>query len=471
MASGENTLFPPSVSGVSPKKRKHHPTNTTKGRKRQVMSSLIDTIEVIYRDLFDRVNYTVPDDTAAPPLRHMEQQPQDVSRTFTAVTNLLLKDMNESIHRTVVSELTGAYWTSIHASGFTFQPPSGVGSLTRSDTEAVISGNHERAGILMSRFMETTNPQTRYYSAFALAVVWSRYWRMAQDCGWKTVAVLLYSSRFRDFARAANLARWEELVNLIKVNVMSIQLLGSFNTPWRTAFSEAVLVPDPDQVLEVPERADYNGHHHHWRVPSDPNARFAERHNTEFEVGDYTKIGYDGTAFTRDPRLKKGAFNVAQPCGACGKMSKECLCNLENWSPARVELIETVGRGTGVRALQSFKAGEIIGEYIGELISNHKRDFDEDLYALWGHKNSNERDSYSTTSNHYGNWTRFVNHSCDSNCVIEHVARRGKILSVYRITRDIEMFEEVTTDYGPAYFYLRGLKCLCDAEEHLHPDM
>ena len=70
-----------------------------------------------------------------------------------------------------------------------------------------------------------------------------------------------------------------------------------------------------------------------------------------------------------------------------------------------------------------------------------------------------------------GNWTRFVNHSCEANCVIEHVARRGKMLSVYRVTKDIAMFEEVTTNYGEGYFLGRGLKCLCDAEQHLHPLM
>ena len=258
--------------------------------------------------------------------------------------------MNDTAHKTVVSELAGAYWTSVHATGFNFQAVVGADTLSKSDSEAVINGNHERAGILMSRFIGTTDPQARYHSAFTLAVVWSRYWRLAQECGWKTVAVLLHSSRFRDFSRAAHLTRWRELVKLIKANIMSIQLLGSFNTHWYKAFSDAI--PDADQVLTDQERIGYDGHYHHWRVPSDPNARVAERHSTSFEVGDHTKIGNNGKAFARDPRLKRGAFDIAQPCGACGKASEECHCNLENWSPARIELVGTVGRGTGVRALQ-----------------------------------------------------------------------------------------------------------------------
>ncbi|CUS12579.1 unnamed protein product [Tuber aestivum] len=470
MTFPENGLFPAEISGVDTRKRKRPPTNHIRERKKQrVVSSITDTMEVIYRDLFDLVNYTAPDHGTAPPLRHLEGQPQEVSNSFTALTDLLLDDLSDSAHKNVVSELVGAYWTSVHASGFNFRPVGAEGTPTRSDSEAVVSGNHERAGMLMSRFMKTTDPKVRYYSAFALAVVWSRYWRLAQECGWKTVAVLLHSPRFRDFARAANLTRWRELMKLVRANVMSIQLLGSFNTHWYAALSDAI--PDTDEVLTELERIDYEGHYHHWRVPNDPNSREAEEHDKAFEVGDHTRIGRDGKAFAVDPRLKDGAFNIAQPCGACGKTSGECRCNLENWSPARVELIGTSGRGTGVRALQSFKAGEIIGEYVGELISNDQPEEENDVYVLWGHKNSPATDCYSTTSYHYGNWTRFVNHACDPNCTIDHVARRGKILSVYRITKDIPMFEEITTNYGIGYFLGRGLKCLCDAETHLHPDM
>ena len=350
MTFGENAIFPAAISGVASRKRKYQPTNSTEGRKKRAMSSMTDTMEVIYRDIFDLVNYAAPDPATAPPLRHIEQQPQGISETFTALTDTLLQDMNDSAHKTVVSELAGAYWTSVHATGFNFQAVAGADTPTRSDSEAVISGNHERAGMLMSRFIGTTDPQARYHSAFTLAVVWSRYWRLAQKCGWKTVAVLLHSSRFRDFSGAASLTRWRELVKLIKANVMSIQLLGSFNTRWYKAFSDAI--PDADQVLTDQERIGYDGHYHHWRVPSDPDARVAERHSTSFEVGDYTKIGNNGKAFARDPRLKRGAFDIFQPCSACGKTSVECHCNLENWSPARIELVGTVGRGTGVRALQ-----------------------------------------------------------------------------------------------------------------------
>ena len=240
MTLGQNAIFPAAISGVAYRKRKYQPTDSTEQHKRQVMSSIVDTIEVIYRDIFDLVNYTAPDPGTAPPLRNIERQSQAVSESFTAMTDHLLQGMDDSAHKTVVSEVEGAYWTSVHATGFDFRAGAGTGTPSRRASEAVIDGNHERAGMLMSRFIGTTDPQARYHSAFALAVVWSRYWRLAYECGWKTVTVLLHSSRFRDFSRAANLTRWEELVKLIKANAMSIQLLGSFHTRWYKAFSDAV---------------------------------------------------------------------------------------------------------------------------------------------------------------------------------------------------------------------------------------
>ena len=65
--------------------------------------------------------------------------------------------MNDTAHKTMVSELAGAYWTSVHTIGFNFQAVVGTNTPTRSDSEAVISRNNERAGMLMSHFIGTTD--------------------------------------------------------------------------------------------------------------------------------------------------------------------------------------------------------------------------------------------------------------------------------------------------------------------------
>lgn len=76
-----------------------------------------------------------------------------------------------------------------------------------------------------------------------------------------------------------------------------------------------------------------------------------------------------------------------------------------------------------------------------------------------------------TVSCAIGNWTRFINHSCDPSGYFDTVEHRGKSLTVYCLERDIQMFEELTVDYGSEYFIDRGLKCLCNATQHIHPLM
>ena len=87
MTFGENAIFPAPISGVASRKRKYHPTNSTEARKKRAMSLITDTMEVIYSDIFDLVNYTTPGPATAPPFRHIEQQPQAISETFTALTD------------------------------------------------------------------------------------------------------------------------------------------------------------------------------------------------------------------------------------------------------------------------------------------------------------------------------------------------------------------------------------------------
>ena len=76
---------------------------------------------------------------------------------------------------------------------------------------------------------------------------------------------------------------------------------------------------------------------------------------------------------------------------------------------------------------------------------------------------SADSDSYCVT----GNWTRFANHSCEANCSIDNVEHHGKRLIIYRAGRDIELFEEITVNYGRDYFKNKGLQCLCNSKEHI----
>lgn len=63
----------------------------------------------------------------------------------------------------------------------------------------------------------------------------------------------------------------------------------------------------------------------------------------------------------------------------------------------------------------------------------------------------------------YGNWTRFINHSCDSSTVFRLRTIGGRERVMVEAVRDIDVFEEVSVDYGAKYWG-NGRFCECGLE-------
>ncbi|KDQ10517.1 hypothetical protein BOTBODRAFT_58057 [Botryobasidium botryosum FD-172 SS1] len=109
--------------------------------------------------------------------------------------------------------------------------------------------------------------------------------------------------------------------------------------------------------------------------------------------------------------------------------------------------------GWGLFATQDIKEGDIIGEYVGEvigeeetgrraLLAKHTR-----LNYLFG-----LGDLYSIDSAHIGNETRFINHAKKGNCTadIKHVGGDRRI--IFSATKTIKARKELFFDYGENYF-------------------
>ena len=62
----------------------------------------------------------------------------------------------------------------------------------------------------------------------------------------------------------------------------------------------------------------------------------------------------------------------------------------------------------------------------------------------------------------YGNWTRFINHSCDASARFHTVRVGERYRVVVKSVREVGLFEELTVDYGEAYW--NGRRCQCGAE-------
>jgi SET domain-containing protein len=111
-----------------------------------------------------------------------------------------------------------------------------------------------------------------------------------------------------------------------------------------------------------------------------------------------------------------------------------------------IELVEYPTKGTGVRALSNFKAGTIMGEYVGEVLPINRACTD-DIYSLAqsgllsisGTGIPTPGPLAHTTSAHLGNWTRYINHHCDPNCYFESIMIGDRVTTIVKACRDISI--------------------------------
>ncbi|KAJ3121118.1 Histone-lysine N-methyltransferase setd1a, partial [Nowakowskiella sp. JEL0407] len=120
----------------------------------------------------------------------------------------------------------------------------------------------------------------------------------------------------------------------------------------------------------------------------------------------------------------------------------------------------------GLFSMEKIDAGEMVIEYIGEIIRQKVADRREKQYEEQGIGSSYlfrlDEDTIIDAT-HKGNVARFINHCCEPNCTakIINVDKQDKI--VIYAKKDIEVGEEITYDYK---FPLEDDKipCLCGAE-------
>ncbi|KAJ3320549.1 hypothetical protein HDV06_005172 [Boothiomyces sp. JEL0866] len=124
------------------------------------------------------------------------------------------------------------------------------------------------------------------------------------------------------------------------------------------------------------------------------------------------------------------------------------LCYIK-WSS-----IET---GFGLYAKQDIPANQVIGLYTGVVTANSDNTDYEWEYQT--DEIDDEEVSIGINALKYGNYLRFANHvGDDSNSKPEFVPHNGLWHVLYVAVKDIKKGEEITTDYGEAYFASRPLQ-------------
>jgi SET domain len=196
---------------------------------------------------------------------------------------------------------------------------------------------------------------------------------------------------------------------------------------------------------------------------------------------------------TQELRKTCQGSNPQSVARTCDHNDDEVKQDLGFTKATLVELV-TTRCGTGVRALDDIPQGAYLAEYIGEIYPNilgndadhryggeegmsyrYKRAFNvrrERIGKKVGNKikytkytldddDDDEDENYWIDAAVFGNWTRYVNHSCEPNTSFEEVCIGQRHLTVVQASRDICFGEELTIWYSGTFFDDKSFRCKC----------
>ncbi|XP_011069815.1 histone-lysine N-methyltransferase ASHR3 [Sesamum indicum] len=154
-------------------------------------------------------------------------------------------------------------------------------------------------------------------------------------------------------------------------------------------------------------------------------------------------------------------------CISCSKAcscSKQCA-NRPFQKVKKIQIVKTQRCGWGVVAAESINKGDFIVEYVGEVIDDALCE-----RRLWDMKDQDAKNFYMCEINKdfvidatfKGNASRFLNHSCAPNCVLEKWQVEGETRVGVFASRSIEVGEPLTYDYRFVQFGPE-VECHCGA--------
>ncbi|KAF9739811.1 SET domain-containing protein [Paraphaeosphaeria minitans] len=149
----------------------------------------------------------------------------------------------------------------------------------------------------------------------------------------------------------------------------------------------------------------------------------------------------------------------------CDHTLAEWLTGCSDWS-SRFEIRNTLGMGYGLFSKVSWSAGEILGPYLGELVPE-KAPQSGYVHSVSIGPKFTKQDTISVAyidADRVGNFTRFANHACVFNALIEEARVGEERLLAMRARKAIMAGEQVFIDYGDEYFG-EGKWCHCGAEK------
>ncbi|KAK8545156.1 hypothetical protein V6N12_026001 [Hibiscus sabdariffa] len=154
----------------------------------------------------------------------------------------------------------------------------------------------------------------------------------------------------------------------------------------------------------------------------------------------------------------------------CISCSKACRCpesctNRPFSKGKKIRIVKTELCGWGAEAAEPIRKGDFVIEYIGEVIDDaqcEKRLWDMKYKGVNNFYMCEIRKDFTIDATFKGNTSRFLNHSCDPNCVLEKWQVEGETRVGVFASRSIEVGEPLTYDYRFVQFGPE-VKCHCGA--------
>ncbi|KAI7873100.1 uncharacterized protein EV154DRAFT_431239 [Mucor mucedo] len=152
---------------------------------------------------------------------------------------------------------------------------------------------------------------------------------------------------------------------------------------------------------------------------------------------------------------------IVQDC-PCGRLCQNRRFQLGQYAP--VDVIKTEKKGFGLRALADLPSNCFIMEYIGEVIPQTEfirrtREYDAEGFKHYYFMTLKNDEIIDATKR--GCLARFMNHSCNPNCVTQKWVIGKKMRIGIFTSRPIKAGEELTFDYKFERYGAIAQKCYC----------
>lgn len=138
-------------------------------------------------------------------------------------------------------------------------------------------------------------------------------------------------------------------------------------------------------------------------------------------------------------------------CGPSCKFNDSCINKrFQKREYAKVTLGSTSLKGKGIFADENIKKNQFIIEYVGEIINHNEMIKRMTQYASLGNPHQYimavEKNIF-IDSTQCGNIARYINHSCDPNCIVDKWQVNGLTCMGIFATKNIPQGDELTYDY------------------------